>query len=134
MSFIELTEKEMLQIEKVDAQHSRFADLLNKLHGQLGAKFDGETKRLLIDLKNTLREHFDTEEGLMKESKYVNYFSHKLEHDRYYNKVEDYLDSVMAGKTNLDLEFLKSGRRWFFNHFELNDKKCAEYLKAQGVC
>ena len=134
MSFIEFTDKEILNIKKVDMQHAKFAELLNKLHQQLGAKFEGETNRLLIDLKGTLREHFDTEEELMKEHKYVNFFSHKLEHDRFYKKVDEYLDLISGGKTKLDLEFLKSCRRWFFNHFELNDKKCAEHLISQGVC
>lgn len=133
MSFIELTDKELVNIEKIDAQHLKYAELLNKLHKQLGAKFDGEAKRLLSDLRATLRDHFDTEENLMKEHNYDNYFSHKLEHDRFFNKVDDYIKSIESGKTKLDLEFLKSGKRWFFNHFEFNDEKCAEHLRAQGV-
>lgn len=133
MSFIELTEKEMLNVKIVDEQHIKFAGLLNKLHAELGAKFEGETKRLLDDLKITLREHFDTEEKLMKDTNYVNFFSHKMEHDRFYKKVEEYISTIASGKASLDLEFLKSGRRWFFNHFELNDKKCAEHWKAQGI-
>ncbi len=134
MSFVELTENEILDIEMMDSQHLEIAGIINKLHDQLGAKFEGESLRLLESLKKALRAHFDTEEELMKEHKYVNFFSHKLEHDRYFNKVESYLTEVKNGEKKLDLEFLKSARRWFFNHFDLNDKKCAEHLKAQGVC
>ncbi|KUG26879.1 hemerythrin family protein [hydrocarbon metagenome] len=133
MSFIELSDNELVNIEKIDAQHLQYIKIVNKLYNQLGAKFDGETKRLLIDLKNLLRDHFDTEEGLMKEYKYVNYFSHKLEHDRFFNFVDSYFKDISSGKTKLDLEFLKSNKRWFFNHFEFNDKKCGEYLLTQGV-
>lgn len=133
MSFIEMTENEILNINRIDTQHSRIVELLNKLHDQLGAKFEEESKRLLIELKDTLREHFDTEENLMKEYKYVNFFSHKLEHDRFFSKVKSYITEVDQGKIKLDLEFLKSAKRWFFNHFALNDKKCAEFLLSQGV-
>lgn len=133
MTFIELSENEMLHIEKVDSQHLKIVDLFNKLHKELGAKFEGESQRLLADLKIALREHFDTEEELMKKYNYVNYFSHKLEHDRYYKKVDEYLNSVSNSEIKLDLEFLQSGKRWFFNHFELNDKKCGEFLKVNGV-
>ncbi len=134
MSFIELTENEIVNIEEVDMQHRKIAELINKLHKELGAKSEGESMRLLKDLKDALREHFDTEENLMKEHNYVNFFSHKMEHDRFYNKVSDYAGEIKEGKIKLDLEFLKSARRWFFNHFELNDKKCATHLKTQGVC
>ncbi|MDZ7765345.1 MAG: hemerythrin domain-containing protein [Melioribacteraceae bacterium] len=133
MSFIEITESELVKIEKVDKQHLKFAEIINKLHNELGAKFGGESTRLVEDLVKVLREHFDTEEALMKEYNYVNFFSHKLEHDRYYNKVNDYLTDLKNEKTKLDLEFLKSAKRWFFNHFKFNDKKCAEHLRAQGV-
>lgn len=70
MSFIELTDKELVDIAKVDAQHLKYVELLNKLHDRLGTKYEGETKRLLMDLRDTLREHFDTEEKLMKEYNY----------------------------------------------------------------
>jgi len=133
MNFIELTDHELVNIEKIDQQHSQYVKIVNKLYDQLGAKFDGETKRLFSELKNVLREHFDTEEELMKEYKYVNYFSHKLEHDRFYNFVDAYSKDINNGKTKLDLEFLKSNKRWFFNHFEFNDKKCGEFLTTQGV-
>lgn len=134
MNFIDLTENEILNIEQVDIQHKRIADLINQLHKQLGAKFQNQAQLLLNDLQLTLRDHFDTEENLMKEHNYVNFFSHKMEHDRFFNKVKDYYTEVKAGNNELDLEFLKSARRWFFNHFELNDKKCAAHLRAQGVC
>lgn len=133
MNFIELTDKELVDIAKVDAQHLKYVELLNKLHGQLGTKYEGETKRLLMDLRDTLREHFDTEEKLMKEYNYYGYFSHKLEHNRVFNKVDNYIKTIEKNNEKLDLEFLESGRRWFFNHFKLNDKKCADHLKAQGV-
>lgn len=134
MKFIELTDNEILNIKQIDSQHKQIAETLNKLHDELGAKFEGESQRLLADLKNILREHFDTEENLMKEYKYVNFFSHKLEHDRFYNKVNDYLIDIKNEKNKLDLEFLKSARRWFFNHFELNDKKCGDFLITKGIC
>lgn len=133
MNFIELTDKELVDIAKVDAQHLKYVELLNKLHDRLGTKYEGETKRLLMDLRNTLREHFDTEEKLMKEYNYYGYFSHKLEHNRVFNKVDNYIKSIEKNNGKLDSEFLESGRRWFFNHFRFNDKKCADHLKAQGV-
>ena len=133
MKFIELTENEMVNVELLDDQHKEMAEIINKLHKELGAKFDGESKRLLKQLTEITKEHFETEERLMKQYNYVNFFSHKLEHDRFYKKVSDFRVEVETGTTRLNLEFLKSLRKWFFNHFKFNDKKCGDFLASNGV-
>ena len=131
--FLEMTDSERLKIQIIDEQHQKMANLINKMHQELGAKFDGESKRLLKQFADATKEHFVTEEKMMQDNNYTGFFSHKLEHDRFYKKVEDFLGQVEKGNETMNLEFLKGLRKWFFNHFELNDKKCGEYLLQKGI-
>lgn len=133
MAFLEISDNELSNVQIIDDQHAKMAELINKMHNELGAKFDGESKRLLQQFAEVTKEHFETEERLMKENNYVNFFSHKLEHDRFYKKVVDFKESVEKGETKLNLEFLKGLRKWFFNHFKFNDKKCGEFLVSKGI-
>ena len=133
MTLIEWTSNEELNVAEIDCQHKSLVDILNEMHKKLGMAEKADELLLLNKLAKELREHFDTEEELMKRYSYVNYFSHKLEHDRYYNKVVQFAQKVKDDEDSISLEFLQSAKRWLFNHLELNDKKCGAYLASKGI-
>ena len=132
MKFIEWTENEMVKVKKIDEQHVRLVNLVNVIYPQLG-KLDQEKKIDYTDqLVRELRIHFDTEEEMMKCSKYPGYISHKLEHDRFYGKVQKINNKAKAGDPSITLELLNSLKTWLFNHLEINDKKCAFFFLENG--
>ncbi|MCF8241038.1 MAG: bacteriohemerythrin [Melioribacteraceae bacterium] len=133
MTFIEWTENESVRIKEIDVQHKNIADIINRLYFTIGTNRTNEAISLMKELMEELEVHFETEERLMKEKKYVNFFSHKMEHDRLLKKVYDFYDQMTGSKVMLNLEFAKSLKNWFFNHIELNDKKCGEYLYSHGL-
>ena len=69
----------------------------------------------------------------MKEYNYPSYISHKLEHERHNKKIAEYTVQLKEGIKSLDLEFLKSFKNWFTNHFDINDKKLSEFLYSKGI-
>ena len=126
MSFIEWSEDENVDIKIIDDQHKNIVSLLNELHEFLGSNRTFLEKNLVERMLKNLREHFDTEERLMKESKFQYFYSHKMEHDRFYSKIEDFYDDLLKGEKKVTLELLNSIKIWLFNHLEINDRKCGK--------
>ncbi len=133
MPFIEWDNSELLEIKILDKQHIEMISILNKLHQLLPGNARNK-KRILIDsLITKIHEHFNTEENFMREYRFLNFISHKLEHDRVKNKLNKFKEDFESQITDINLEFLKSMKVWFFNHNKLNDKKMAAFLKENGV-
>lgn len=131
--FIKLSEDDKIEIEIVDRQHQEMIDLINQLHetmisGSQETKIDLFDKFFLV-----LANHFVNEEELMSEYKFINYYSHKQEHNRMLEKMKIFRSELHKGVTDINLELLKSIRQWFFNHNKLNDSKMGVFLKDQGV-
>ncbi|MBI9071979.1 MAG: hemerythrin family protein [Melioribacteraceae bacterium] len=133
MKFIEWNEEQLGKIKVIDEQHLSLADMLNQMHGLLGSDKNELVKNLLSKFCDDTKTHFDTEENLIKEYKFPNYFSHKMEHDRVLAQINKEKEVIISGGKMLTLEFLNSLRTWMFNHHELNDSKLCKFLAGQGV-
>jgi hemerythrin len=133
MNFIELSKDDLVNIKSIDDQHKEIIEILNKLHASFMKQENEEMIGNLNKLIEEMEVHFENEESLMKQYNYPGYISHKLEHDRIYNKTLVSADSNKSGKSQLSIEDLNSLKRWFFNHLELNDKKCGEFLVSKGL-
>ncbi|MBU2506105.1 MAG: bacteriohemerythrin [Bacteroidetes bacterium] len=112
----------------MDSQHTEFVEIINLLYRSMSA-IDKEIEiELMRNLLDSLKTHFDYEESMMKEKKYVNYFSHKLDHDQFCKKISDFNEKIIDGTQRVNLEILNSLKNWFVNHLELNDKKLGKFL------
>ena len=133
MEFIEMKSEDSVNVRIIDEQHQKITEIVNLLYRSI-VELDKKTSvKHLIELLEILENHFGTEESLMKENKFPGYISHKLEHDRFYRQVLTATDGYKNGKDNFGIEQLKGIKRWFFNHIEINDRKCGEYLAAKGI-
>lgn len=133
MKFIVFTEKDAVKVNIIDTQHQEIIEIINKLYDYY---LNNNKDRILTNLdklKNLLKEHFETEELLMKGNNFPGYISHKLEHDRYIAQINKITDKYKDGERILDLEQFDSFKKWFFNHLDFNDKKCGEYLNSVGI-
>ena len=133
MDFITWTEMDSVKVDVIDDQHKAMIAIINKLYENLTNSDKKVTERLLDELNSNLDVHFKTEEKCMLETNYHGYISHKLEHDRFFNKIQGFIDNFKKGNSSVTLELLNSFRNWFHNHLELNDKKCGEYFAEKGV-
>lgn len=133
MNFIDLTKKESVSVSLLDEQHKLLAEIVNILHDSLLKKDVDSIKINLNKLIEHIEIHFESEEKLMKEKKSDGYFSHKLEHDRFYNQLVQTVDEFNRSSVGINEERLESIKKWFFNHIEIKDKKCGAFLNSIGI-
>jgi hemerythrin-like metal-binding protein len=133
MNLIDWTEKELCGVKVIDEQHIRIVEIANELHQNLGSDRKWKMESLVKDLIETSKDHFETEEKLMTKYKFLHFYSHKLEHDSFMNKLYSFKQSFDNGSKDVNLKFLQTVKNWMINHLELNDRKCCVYLIEKGV-
>lgn len=133
MSFIILKNEEATKVTKIDAQHEAIVSIINDLHELLPSEEKEQKSEKLNELLTVLKDHFATEENLMKEFRFENTFSHTQEHNKLIDKLIKYKNDFNADKIDLNLEFLISIKNWFHNHNKINDIKLGKFLNSLGV-
>jgi hemerythrin-like metal-binding protein len=133
MDFLTFSKTEEIKICLMDEQHEQISHIINKIYSAFILKKNSMVLAQLKILVSHLRNHFDYEEELMKKTLFKGYYSHKLEHDRFFKKVEDILLSYVKKNPILTLEELYNVKSWFFNHIEISDKKCGEHFAKNGI-
>ena len=133
MDFLTFTAEEVVKISLMDEQHEKMTHVINKMYTAFILKKSRTVQSQLKILLVQLRKHFDYEEGLMKQTKFEGYYSHKLEHDRFYRKVEGVYNSYVDKKPKLTLEELYNVKNWFYNHIEIKDKICGGHFARNGI-
>ncbi|MEW6654547.1 MAG: hemerythrin family protein [Bacteroidota bacterium] len=133
MNFVTFTKAEEVKICMMDKQHEQMTHIINKIYSAFILKKNRTVQAQLKILVGHLRNHFDYEEGLMKQTKFQGYYSHKLEHDRFYKKIEAIWQSYVDKDPKLTLEELYNVKSWFYNHIEISDKKCGEHFAKSGI-
>jgi len=133
MNFIEITKDELIGVNSIDEQHQSMAVLVNKLYDKIISADKKMIKSYLYKFLEIVEVHFETEENLMRSTKFPGYISHKLEHDRFYKQILTSTDRFSKGLETIGIEQLKGLRQWFFNHIELSDKKCGKYFVENGI-
>ena len=132
MDFIQWSKSVVLNVPILDEQHKNMVDLTNQLHSLLETKNKTQINKTLKSILDEMEIHFETEDKLMKESKLPLFFSHKLEHERFYNKLYNLHFEVESGKKQLSLDDLKMLKIWFFNHIEFKDRSLADHILANS--
>ncbi len=132
MDFIQWNESVILNVPIMDEQHKNMADLTNQLHGLLETNKKAQINKIFKSILDDMLVHFETEDKLMKESKLPLFFSHKLEHERFHNKLNNIYLDVQSGGKQLTLDDLKLMKIWFFNHIDGKDRILADHILANS--
>jgi len=133
MDFIEFTKDNLIGVNSIDEQHQSMVLLVNNLYDKIISADKKMIQDYLYRFLEVVEVHFETEENLMRSTKFPGYISHKLEHDRFYKKILTSTDLFSKGLETIGTEQLKGIKRWFFNHIELSDKKCGKYFIENGI-
>lgn len=132
MEYIQWDKSIKVNVPKIDKQHKKMVDITNQLHRFVEANDSTQIKKNLKILVDDLKIHFDTENKLMTESKLPYFISHKLEHDRFFHKMNGLYLNVKTGKQKLTMDNLKSIKIWFFNHMDFKDRVLADHIIANS--
>ena len=124
MELIQWSDKYSVNNFLIDSQHKRLVSMINLMHESMKEGKGKETlQKILNDLVGYTKEHFLTEEAMMKKANYPGYAAHKTEHDKLTEKAVDLQKSYADGKAPLTMDVLNFLKNWLTNHIEGTDKK-----------
>ena len=129
-------------IDVLDEQHHKYFDLLSDYIAKAAkvAKTSTNTEKVL-DLAETLnflrdyaKEHFSTEEAVMKEAVYMDYEQHKEEHLYFLKHVEELYNEMKTEgySLRLALEVDYYTAEWFVAHIRTSDMKLVQFLRQKS--
>lgn len=114
---------------RIDYQHKELIDITNKLIQNSKAKVDSEiVGRILSQLLQYVKYHFNEEEELLKEHNYPKLDSHKEEHRRFMQKMAKFTLDVIDGKSSLTEEMINFLVGWLLIHTSVDDQDYKNYI------
>jgi hemerythrin len=120
----------------IDEQHQELFKAINELLETCEKnKGKEELKKSLDFLNNYTIKHFFDEETLQKKYNYPDYPNHQKYHEAFKETVRKLSHQmILSGATDaLVLEVQKQIGGWLVNHIQVEDKKVAAHIKAQGA-
>ncbi|MBP1907915.1 bacteriohemerythrin [Methanolobus bombayensis] len=134
MALITWSDKYSIQIKEIDDQHKVLVGMINDLHD---AMKNAKSKEVSMDIINKMAEytkfHFSTEEKYMKRFAYQDYEQHKMEHEKFVEKVLAFKKDYENGKAGISYEILNFLKDWLVGHIQGTDKKYASLFIEKGV-
>ena len=115
----------------IDAQHKELLRFTNELYEACQTGGFSERISFIRTVQNAVnytKEHFSTEEKLMRQTNYPEYARHKSEHDMFVAEVLKQikqLDDLQHIHGESFVHFLKD---WVLNHIAVSDKKYIPYI------
>ena len=133
-----------VEIEEVDQQHMRLADLINELHDAMTRNYGRGTVPFTIDEYDTMAAvldelidyasyHFSTEERYMREHAYPGYAAHKAVHRQFADRVRRFREDLEAGKAVVCADVLEFLKDWLVRHILTADKKLGAFLDKRAL-
>lgn len=134
MSLILWNNSFSVNIMKIDLQHQRLVDMINKLHDSMKKR---ESNNVLAGILNDMVAytlvHFKSEEDLFIKFNYPAGRIHKMEHDLFIKKVEEFVGEFKSGNKILSIEVLNFLTEWLSQHIKIQDKAYTNFLNDKGI-
>ncbi|MDD3312529.1 bacteriohemerythrin [Pseudodesulfovibrio sp.] len=125
----------LLGIDRIDGQHRRLVDMVNRLAAAMGGGKGADVLGDIFDgLKAYTVEHFSAEEELFDRYGYSGGEQHKRVHADLLAKVVEFETEFKAGRTSLSRELLLFLKDWLVSHIKGTDAAYAPFLReAMGA-
>jgi hemerythrin len=120
----------------VDEQHKGLLALVNDLFEHSGGEPEEEREYLrgvIEKAANYVREHFSTEEGIMKRAGHEGYEDHRKAHENFISVALDKARVMQGGGTMNLAEYARFLRDWVVTHVANTDKRCFSAITASGT-
>ena len=132
MDFIEWSYEYSLDIPEIDNQHRELVNQLNDTIRHCTGKkaderlfFDNNMKKTIAFLKN----HFKTEEKILRKTKNYNFNNHKLEHKKILEDLMKINDDIEKNKVELDLFYVTAYiKERVMKHIKIYDLSAKKYF------
>ena len=112
-----------VEIESIDRQHQRLFQIINDLGaGVEQGKTTEAIAETIAELIKYTKEHFSTEEKLFAKHAYPEAAEHKVQHDKFVEKVSEFKERFEAGKMTMSVEMRLFLSNWLVTHILKVDK------------
>jgi hemerythrin-like metal-binding protein len=133
MQLIRLEEDSRLNVPEIDAQHEKLIGLINQLHTAMLREADKSSlDGLLSQLLDHTRSHCSYEEELMSRYGYPEYASHRSEHRRLVEHLENLIDRYEKGDLLLSFAVMLELKGWATIHIGKSDKLLGIFLNDRA--
>ncbi|NLZ54601.1 MAG: hemerythrin family protein [Thermoanaerobacteraceae bacterium] len=115
-------------VDEIDEQHKKIFEIANEAYELLKNEFYYDKYDRIIELLEELKDyakfHFSFEEDYMLSIRYKGYFSQKVAHDNFIDKVNSFdLNAIDENQDQYILEILDFIVDWISQHILISDKK-----------
>lgn len=135
MPFINWSNDLSIGVVQIDGQHQKLVGMVNRLHDAMKNRTGSqEVVKVLSELVEYTKYHFETEEKLMQQHGYTSFPSHRKEHVDLTKQVSDL--AVKVGENNssiITIETMNFLRDWLKNHILGTDMKLGDFLQSKGI-
>ena len=120
-----------VKVQRCDDDHKKLFALINKLYEAMQSGTGGKViEKVVEDLEEYTRYHFSGEEALMAKAKYPGLTVHRLEHQKFVEKVTKIRKDGVKGQSIEVLTFLND---WLVKHIKRSDQQYSAHLNANGI-
>ncbi|MDR2103333.1 MAG: bacteriohemerythrin [Treponema sp.] len=133
-SMVNWTDEYSVGNSLIDEQHKELIRMTNELYDAC-LKGGGAERifflRVMHGSVDYVKNHFSTEENIMKEVNYPDYEVHKKEHEGFIAEVLQEAKNYENNRPFVPLSFVKFLLEWIVKHIAESDKKYAPYLPPE---
>ncbi|MCC6490962.1 MAG: hemerythrin family protein, partial [Candidatus Hydrogenedentes bacterium] len=116
-------------VASMDAHHKKLIQMINDLHAALRKKQGADVcHKLLKELSQYVKYHFDAEEELMEKANYPDLEAQRTAHRRFLEKVASMEKRWVAGDQTVPGEIMRLLQEWLVNHITKMDKDYGPYM------
>lgn len=117
-------------IDKIDEQHKKLFNLINRLNSCIGQKESDEcAERILNEIVDYTNYHFDYEEKFLEENNYNEVIGHKIIHKKFIARLKSCGNQKQIDILRLYYLLLD----WLKVHILEEDMQYARYFKLHGL-
>ena len=86
---------------------------------------------LIMGMIDYTNYHFNSEENYMESIGYPDLDKHKILHNEYIGKLNEYYDKIVSGKMILSIEVTNYLKNWLVNHIKGTDQKYSSFVEKK---
>ncbi len=134
MALMTWNSKYSVGVEAIDNQHKALMNVLNELHAASMRGRAGEVAGPLIkQIVSVAKEHFATEEGLMKSIGFPGLAAHSMKHQELAGKIAEFVSRYEKGDATMYIPLLYFVRDWQTKHMQTEDQEYAGWIRSHSI-
>lgn len=130
MELVQWSDRYLIGVKEIDAQHKYFVTLVNELHYKMQQHQIEEIRTTVIPkLTDYVRKHFKDEERIMRRHNYPGLEEQIHAHQEILANMNEIIDSN-AATFPMTMKLMRLTIKWFLDHVLEYDLRLGKFLKS----